>query len=95
MAAPALPPCLTPAFISPLLVLLFFFVSGVAGDDSAVFNVRTFGALGDGTTDDTVAIQLAIDTAANATVAYMFMGPLDHSVLPRALQCFSRGGTTC
>jgi hypothetical protein len=92
MAAPALPPCLTPAFISPLLVLLFFFVSGVAGDDSAVFNVRTFGALGDGTTDDTVAIQLAIDTAANATVAYMFMGPLDHSVVAaRATVLFPRG----
>ncbi len=34
------------------------------GDDSGMFNVRRFGARGDGVTDDTAAIQAALDHAA-------------------------------
>lgn len=39
-----------------------------------VFNVRDYGAVGDGTTDDTVAIQAAIDNAPEGGIVYLPAG---------------------
>ena len=36
-----------------------------SGESEAIYNVKSFGAIGDGTTDDTAAIQAAVDTASN------------------------------
>jgi polygalacturonase len=48
------------------LALLFFSAAAVAQNAPLLYDVRTFGAKGDGTALDTDAINRAIDTAANA-----------------------------
>ncbi len=47
-----------------LFPLLFLAAALVAGAHAATYNVREFGATGDGTTKDTVAFQRALDTCA-------------------------------
>ena len=90
------------SYLSKLSLVFFLFVSSVVGitysegqtirndlvPDS--WNVRNFGAVGDGKTDDTAAFQKALNTAGNAgggTVyasrgSYLFAGHLD---VPRAV----------
>ena len=48
--------------------------TGPSPDKSDQFNVKTYGAVGDGSTDDTAAIQSAI-TAASATGGTVFFPP--------------------
>jgi hypothetical protein len=45
-------------------------VVGTADGGDGVYNVRAFGAKGDGTTDDTTAIQAAMTAGAGATVLF-------------------------
>ena len=61
--------------------------STVNDNGGQVFNVKTYGAVGDGSTDDTAAIQSAI-TAASATGGIVFFPP-GVFVLPSLLTCKS------
>jgi polygalacturonase len=61
--------------------------STVNDNDRQVFNVKKYGAVGDGSTDDTAAIQSAI-TAASATGGIVFFPP-GVFVLPSLLTCRS------
>lgn len=44
-------------------------------NQSGVYNVHDFGAVGDGVTDDTAAIQTAIDTAITAKASLVYLPP--------------------
>ena len=48
-----------------------------AVDDLSLFNVKDYGAKGDGVTDDTSSVQTAIEAAANATVVFSLPGEHD------------------
>lgn len=61
--------------------------SSVNENGDQVFNVKAYGAVGDGSTDDTAAIQSAI-TAASATGGTIFFPP-GVFVLPSLLTCRS------
>ena len=62
-------------------------MTGPSPDKSGQFNVKTYGAVGDGSTDDTAAIRSAI-TAASATGGTVFFPP-GVFVLPNLLTCKS------
>ena len=51
-------------FLPAILSILLILSPTVAFAATATFNVRDFGALGDGTTKDTAAFQRALDTCA-------------------------------
>src|SRR5947208_10740894 len=67
--------------------------TGPSPDKSGQFNVKTYGAVGDGSTDDTAAIQSAI-TAASATGGTVFFPP-GVIVLPSLLTCRSFNNLSC
>lgn len=58
-----------------LLPLFLLFPTILVADGNNVFNVREFGAVGNGTIKDTVAIQKAIDTATQAGGGRVLLTP--------------------
>ncbi len=59
-------------------------------DESGLFNVRRFGAKGDGAADDTAAVQRAIDAAAASAIVVTVPGVHD-AVVSRATVFFPHG----
>lgn len=74
----------------PTLSTYFGAGGGGSGTELGWFNVLDYGATGDGTTDDTVAIQAAIDAAAAAGGGVIYF-PSSVYVVGGALQDVSRG----
>ena len=69
----SLPPSPAPEAASPSY-------NGYSSIYTAVFNVRSFGAVGDGVTDDTQAFKMAWDTACQAESATLLV-PSGHSFM--------------
>src|SRR4051794_25392101 len=51
-------------FSVTVVALVISFASATAAETPTTYNVRNFGAKGDGTTKDTIAFQKALDTCA-------------------------------
>ena len=68
-------------------------MSGTGQDYSGDYNVKKFGAIGDGITDDTVAIQLTFDAASSAespTVLFPAGTYIHSSIFTFDIKSFSR-----
>lgn len=61
---------------------------------SGVYNVRSFGAKGDGVTDDTAAIQRTVDEAKAAGRAAVYFPPGDYVLSSGRIKLYSASGIT-
>lgn len=60
------------------------------GSDESLFNVKDFGAKGDGVSDDTLAVQTAIEAASNKTIVFSLPGWHD-AIYSRSTVLFPSG----
>ena len=61
---------------------------------AGTFNVKSYGAKGDGTTDDVAAIQAAIDAAGAAGGGHVYFPPGTYKLIAYTTVTYTGGGTT-